>query len=84
VLNLRSVIRNPFSFLFARSSAEERCAEYIVREHASGRSLDAIMTDSYIKNRLTPAQQRRLLDRPELIHAIGHQDIESARSAAEG
>jgi hypothetical protein len=80
VLRLRSALRNPFSFLFARSSAEERVAEYVVREHGRGRSLDEILADAYVQNRLSPRQQMRLLDRPEVIHAIGHQDLEQARS----
>ncbi len=74
------MLRNPFSFLFARSSAEERVAEYVIREHAGGRSLDEIMRDNYVQNRLNSRQQLRLLDRPELIHAIGQHDVESARS----
>jgi hypothetical protein len=80
VLRLSSALRNPFSFLFARSSTEERVAEYIVREHANGRALDQILQDRYVQNRLTARQQLRLLDRPELVHAIGQHDLDSARS----
>ena len=65
------ILRTPFSFLFARSQKEELIAEYIVREHHRGRSLNDILDDPYITNRATPDQIRRVLERPELIHAIG-------------
>jgi hypothetical protein len=71
--------RNPFSFLFQRSSAEERVAAYVIREHERGRALKEILQDRYVQNRLTPEQQNRLLDRPEVIRAIGDDPIEAAR-----
>jgi hypothetical protein len=78
-LRLSSWIRNPFAFLFTRSSAEDRVCAYVVREHHRGRSLEDVMQDRYVQNRLSPQQQSRLLDRPELIAAIGHDTVESAR-----
>ena len=68
-----------FSFLFSRGSAEEHVARYVVREHERGRSLTEILDDKYVQNRLTPEQQRRLLDRPEVIEAFSHDVLESAR-----
>jgi hypothetical protein len=79
VLRLGSVIRNPFSFLFTRSSAEEQVVAYLTREHRRGRSLADVLTDRYVQNRLSPDQQARLLDRPELVHVLGEQDIAAAR-----
>jgi hypothetical protein len=32
-----------------------------------------------VQNRLTPDAQKRLLDRPEVLHAIGQSEVESAR-----
>jgi hypothetical protein len=77
---IASFLRNPFSFLFARSSAEERVAAYVIREHHRGRSLDDDLQDRYVQNRLTVRQQLRLLDRPELIHALGDDAVQTARS----
>ena len=77
---LADLIRNPFSFLFQRSSQEERLAAYVIREHDRGRSLEEILNDRYLLNRTTPPQRERLLDRPEVIRAIGDDTIESARS----
>jgi hypothetical protein len=68
---LGSFLRNPFSFLFARSSQEDRLAAYVIREHERGRSLDDVLDDPYVRNRATPAEVARLLDRPEVVHALG-------------
>ena len=81
MLQLGSFIRNPFSFLFARSSAEEQVVAYLTREHRRGRSVEDILTDRYVQNRMTPDQQLRLLDRPELVRTLGEQDIDAAREA---
>lgn len=70
-----------FSFLFSRGSAEEHVARYVVREHERGRSLSEILEDKYVQNRLTPEQQRRLLDRPEVIEAFGGDVLESAKAS---
>jgi hypothetical protein len=71
--------RDLFSFLFQRSSAEERVAAYVIREHDRGRDLAEILEDRYVQNRLTPDQRARLLDRPEVIRAIGDDTVASAR-----
>ena len=71
--------RDLFSFLFQRSSAEERVAAYVIREHERGRDLAQILEDRYVQNRLTPDQRARLLDRPEVIRAIGDVTVANAR-----
>ena len=65
--------RNPFSFLFSRTSAEENVVAYLLREHGAGRRVDDILEDPYVKNRLSPEQQKRMLSRPDVIHALGQQ-----------
>lgn len=79
MVKLATLIRNPFSFLFTRSTQEERVAAYVIREHERGRSLEEILNDPYVRNRLTPQQRSRLLDRPDVIRAIGGDIVESAR-----
>jgi len=64
-------IRNAFSFLSSRTRSEERMAEYVIREHRRGRPLHEVLEDNYVTNRCTPEQIKRLLDRPEVIHALG-------------
>ena len=76
---LTSLVRNPFSFLFARSSQEERLAAYVIREHDRGRSVTEILDDPYVRNRATREQLARLLDRPEVIRALGETTVEAER-----
>ncbi|HEX5029198.1 MAG TPA: hypothetical protein VFV56_10330 [Gaiellaceae bacterium] len=76
-----SGFKNMFSFLFSRGSAEEHVARYIVREHDRGRSLGEILEDKYVQNRLNAEQQRRLLDRPELIESFSGDTLEAAKAS---
>jgi hypothetical protein len=80
---LASLLRSPFSFLFTRSSTEERVAAYVIREHARGRRLGEILEDRYVQNRLGPHQRMRLLDRPEIIQALGDETVEDCRRELE-
>ena len=68
---LSDIFRNPFSFLFTRSSQEDRLATYVIREHQRGRALEDILEDPYVRNRAQPQEIARLLDRPEVIRAVG-------------
>ena len=77
MLNLREV----FSFLFQRSSQEEHVAAYVIREHERGRSLAEVLEDRYVQNRLSVQQRARLLDRPEIVHAVGIDSLEAARAS---
>lgn len=76
--------RGMFGFLFTRSRAEGAVAEYVVREHHRGRSLSEILNDPYVTNRCSREQIERLLDRPEVVHAIGEDMISRARSDRAG
>ncbi len=80
MLRFRSFVRNPFSFLFAGSSKEERIAAYVIREHDRGRSLSEILDDPYIRNRATEREVARLLDRPEVIEALGRATVSEAQN----
>ena len=70
-----------FSFLFQRSAQEERVAQYVVREHDRGRTLAEILEDKYVVNRLSPEQRKRLLDRPEIVQAVGRDTVDAAKAA---
>jgi len=73
--------RDLFSFLFQRSTQEERVAQYVIREHDRGRTLAEILEDKYVVNRLSPEQRKRLLDRPEVVQAVGRDTAEAAKAA---
>jgi len=55
-------------------------AAYVIREHRAGRPLEEILEDPYLKNRATDEQRLRLLERPDVIRAVG-EDV--ANTAAE-
>jgi len=75
------VLSNLFSFLFQRPTKEEQVAQYVIREHGRGRPLREIMDDRYVLNRLESQTQRaRLLDRPEIIHAFGEDNVAAERA----
>jgi hypothetical protein len=76
-----SGFKNMFSFLVSRGSAEEHVARYVIREHERGRSLNEILEDKYVQNRLTAEQQRRLLDRPEIIESFSADTLEAAKTS---
>jgi hypothetical protein len=74
-------LKDIFSSLFQRSSGEERVAQYVIREHDRGRPLSEILEDRYVQNRLQSPQQRaRLLDRPEIIQAVGGDTAAAAKA----
>ena len=74
------ILKSPFSFLFTRTKAEEVVAEYVIREHHRGRALNEILDDPYVTNRLSTEQIRRLLDRPDIVQAVGD-DLVAAQRA---
>jgi hypothetical protein len=70
-----------FRNLFNRSSHVDRVAAYVIREHERGRSLSEVLNDPYVKNRTTPQERERLLDRPEVIRALGDDVVGQARKS---
>lgn len=80
-MGLADAIRGAFSFLSSSSRNEQRMADYVVREHHRGRPLQEILQDKYVTNRCTPEQIKRLLDRPEVVHALGDDVVADAKTA---
>jgi hypothetical protein len=78
---LSNLFRNPFSFLTATHAHEDRVAAYVIREHDRGRSLNDILDDPYVRNRLSPNEIGRLLERPDVLKAIGDDIAEAAKQA---
>jgi hypothetical protein len=70
-----------FRNMFSRSNEVDRLAAYVIREHDRGRTLEEILNDRYLLNRTTPQQRERLLDKPEVVRAIGEDTIASARTS---
>ena len=53
---------------------------YVVREVAARRPLAEVMQDPYITNRADKVDSRRLLDRPEVIAAVGDDVLADLRA----
>jgi hypothetical protein len=70
---------NPFASLFVRSRREQYLADYVIRECSRGRSLDEVLDDPYIRNRTSAEQRSSLLDRPEVVAAVGENALEELR-----
>lgn len=79
-MGITDAIKGAFSFLSSRSQTEERMAQYVIREHHRGRPLAEIVEDNYVQNRCTPEQIQRLLDRPDVIHALGEDLVSNVKS----
>jgi hypothetical protein len=73
-----------WSFLVVRSRREQFLAQYVVREYRRGRALQDVLADPYVRNRSTPEERSRLLERPELVAAIGEQAIADLNVALAG
>lgn len=79
-MGLRETISGLFSFMGTRKQGESRIATYVIREHRLGRSLTEILTDAYVTNRCTQDQIDRLLERPEVLHALGSDIVAAAQA----
>lgn len=72
-----------FSFLFG-SNKEDVISEYVIREHRRGRALGEILKDPHVTNSLSPQKIDRLLDNPDIVHAVGEDLIAAHRAASAG
>jgi hypothetical protein len=73
-------LRSAFSFLGTRSRTEDAVAQYIIREHHRGRALAEILRDAYVVNRATREQIDRILERPDVLHALGEDMVSQVRA----
>ena len=55
-------------------------AQYVIREHHRGRAIAEILDDPHVRNNLSADQADRLLDRPDVLHAIGADIVAAHRS----
>ena len=78
--DLGRFFRSVFSFLGTKSTQEERVAVYLIREHDRGRSVEDILDDPYVRNRCSPNEIARVLERPDVLKAIGDDMAEAAKA----
>lgn len=67
----------------SESAKHKRLVEYVVRQVSAERSLNDILEDPYITNRLSPLEQRALLEEPEIIDAVHDEVLTEMRSRLE-
>lgn len=79
-MGLKEAITGAFSFLRTGSQSEERIAQYVIREHHRGRPLAEVIDDHYVTNRCSPEQIARILERGDVVHAIGEDTVADMRA----
>ena len=72
--------RNPFSFLFASTKRDQYLERYVLREYQKGRPCAEILEDPYLRAWSTPEERARLLERPNVVSAIGEQATAELRA----
>ena len=70
-------VRSFLAVFFQRPQKEELVAEYVIREHKQGRNLNDILQDDYVTNRLSNEEALRILDRPNVVQALGRDAVRS-------
>lgn len=70
--------------LFRASNREQYLERYVLREHKRGRPVAEILEDAYVQNRSSAADRARLLERPEVIAAIGENALRELRGTSVG
>ena len=61
-------------------AAEDALVRYVVREVELGRTLAEVFEDPYVTNRATATDRMRLMERREVIDAVGEDVLESLRT----
>jgi hypothetical protein len=72
---------NPFKSLFGATRREQYVERYLLREHQNGRAFAEILEDPYVQAWSTPAERARLLERPEVVAAVGEHALADLRAA---
>lgn len=74
-------MRNPFKSLFGTSRREQYVERYVLREHRKGRAFAEILEDAYVLAWSTPDERARLLERPDVVAALGDRAVADLRAA---
>jgi hypothetical protein len=68
---------------FGSSATEDALARHVITEFRRGRPLAEILDDPYVTNRADAAARRRLLDRSDVVSAVGDDILEQLRAHAD-
>lgn len=61
----------------------KRHVEYVVRQVKEGRHIAEVLEDPYVTNRVTPLEQRALLEEPEVVEAVGNEVLRDLKAKLE-
>jgi hypothetical protein len=81
---MRVRLTNPFRFLFATTRREQYVERYVLREHGKGRSFAEILDDPYVQAWSTAEERARLVERPNVVAALGENALADLRAAVAG
>ncbi|MFM8828235.1 MAG: hypothetical protein ACKOGE_03000 [Actinomycetota bacterium] len=65
------------------SAAHKRLIEYVTGQLSQGRTLNDILEDPYVTNRLNPMERRALLEEPEIVAAAQAEPLDEMRARLE-
>jgi hypothetical protein len=65
------------------SARHKRLIDYTVRQLNGGRSLNEIIEDPYLTNRLNVVERRALLEEPKIVEAAGDEVLAEMRERLE-
>lgn len=72
--------KSPFGSLFAPTKREQYVERYVLREHEKGRPLAEILEDPYVRAWSTQEERARLVERPNVVAAIGEHTLADLRA----
>ena len=75
------MISNPFKSLFGATRREQYVEQYVLREHRKGRAFAEILEDPYVLAWSTADERARLLERPDVVAAIGANAVAELRAS---
>jgi hypothetical protein len=64
----------------ATDEAEQRVVEYVIREVGNGRRLTEVLSDPYVRNRLSDERVQHVVENPEIVEALEVQISEAFKN----
>jgi hypothetical protein len=69
---------------FGSSATEDALARHVITEFRRGRPLAEVLDDPFVKNRADAGARRRLLDRSDVVSAVGEDIVAHLRASTAG
>ncbi len=69
------------SLLGDHNAGHKRLVQYVVGQLQQGRSLDDVIADPYVTNRLSHVQRAALVEEPQIVHAAQQESLDALRAS---